>query len=194
LKSYTLLLIVVSTWGFGQHVRHYDVPKYSPSYHRSVRDVGPKPDSKVVGDKTSATFKRIYAEPAALRLLVRAECSSRPGDQELINKARQMSSPSGPPVQIDWNRVRSDEVTFYAVVSTQRKVVQLDLNARNGQYEVGGKKESKKERWEVRKLSITRRNQTCVKEKDLTDKELRIAVVNFLNHATLNNVRRPSTE
>jgi hypothetical protein len=194
LKKYALLLIAISVWGFGQHSRHYDLPKYSPSYHRSVRDVGPKPDSKVVGDKKSATFKRIYAEPAALRLLVRAECSSNPGEKELIDKARQMSSPTGPPVQIDWNRVTSDKVTFYAVVSTNRKVVRLDLSARGGKYEVTSKNESKKERWEVRKLTITRRNLTCVKEKDMTDKELRIAVVNFLNHATLNNARRPSTE
>lgn len=172
----------------------YQVPKYSPSYKRSSKDLGPHPGSKAPAGTEGAVFKRIYAEPAAIRLLVRANCGTRLGRRELIERARKLSTREGPVQHIDWEPIRGDRATFWVVASARRKVVKLELRVEEGKYKSAGEKVTPQEYWEVTRLSIGTSNANCVEEKKLTTHQLRTPVVNFLNHFTLGMYRKPSDE
>lgn len=173
----------------------YAVPKYSPSYKRTSRDIGPRPGSRVMEDARTSTFKRVYSRPAGLRLLVRANCSTNLRRGELISKARKLSTASGPVVQIDWEPIRGDKVAFWVVASASRKVTEVTLTDKDGKYVASGSKTSPQEHWEVSKLIVGGvKTSACVNEKKMESHELRLAVINFLNRFSVDFYRRPSDQ
>ena len=170
----------------------YNAPKYSPSFKLSTRDIGTRPGSEVPesGPKT-ATFRRVYSHPAGLRLLVRAKCGTNIGRKQLIERAENVSLPTGSPVQIDWEPVGSNKVVFWAVVYAEKEVVDIDLAEKNGVYAPTGKRKSKRSTWTVQKLVFpSQKGQTCIEEKRLaSSRDVRVAVLNLLNNASLNQFR-----
>lgn len=172
--------------------KFYKVPKYSPSYKRSSRDIGPRPGSKVKGGQSSETFKRIYNNPAEARLLVRVPCGVRVGRGQLIAKAKELTTPRGPVVQVDWDTIRKDQkVSFWLVSSAQRKIVTVEMDGRDGTYKKSASNDEAQMHWEAQRLIIS--PAACVKEKDLTSKDMRIAVINALNRFSVDFFRRASS-
>lgn len=159
----------------------------------TTRSVGPRPGS-VAGDDApdTAIFKRIYSKPSQLRILVRANCNTRVGQQSLIEKAKSNSLPSGPVVQLDWERVRDKEVVFWAVASSETEVVTINLEKKDGRYVSKGSQKNTTETWDVQQIIFPiAKGNPCVNETALAKRDMRIALVNFLNSTTLSNFRRP---
>ncbi len=185
------VLLLLSGTGTGSKGKSLAVPKYSPSYKQSSRDVGPLPGSHAPSE-SKTEFKRIYTQPAGLRLLVRANCDTPIARGELITRARQLTTNSGPVVQIDWEPIRGDRVSYWAVASAQRKIATHEMTPEKGKYVASEAKITAQEHWRVSRLSVKKTNCTPIKEVD--KKNLRQAVINFLNNFTVEFFRRPSSQ
>ena len=184
-----LLLLCWVSMAFGQEPQ-FRIPKYPPKLSMSSRDSGPRPGSKAP-DGAGGTFRRTYTKPAALRLLVRAPCSARIKDEALIQRAKSISLEDGPVVQIDWDVIGNQRVTYHVVLFLGRNISQINLAERDGIYKVRDKKSIKDNSWEVHKLNFKGQG-TCVTSKDLTHLGMRVAVVNMLNSASLRHFRKPT--
>lgn len=188
-----LLCIMLLTFGSGTGAKSksFAVPKYSPSYNKTSRDVGPLPGTRAT-DHPESEFKRIYSHPAGLRLLVRANCDTPIGRGDLITKARQLTTAAGPVVQIDWEPINGDRVTYWVVASAQRKVATHDLSVVEGKYVASNPKVTTQEHWRVQRLAFG--NQKCPLIKEIDSKKLRQEIFNFLNLFTVDFFRSPSTQ
>ena len=92
-------------------------------------------------------------------------------------------------VQIDWETIDNQRVAYYAVVFLGRNISQISLVAGDGIYKVRDKKSVKDNSWEVQKLNFKAKG-SCVTSKDLTHRDMRVAVVNMLNSASLRHFRK----
>ncbi len=183
------LLVMVSLAGWAQQ-SFYRVPEKPPKFKMTTRSFGTEPGSKASESSPStAQYKRVYSHPARLRLLVRAACGTTLGRQQLIERAQSVTDPNGPHVQIDWDTIRSSRVVFYVVTKTEEEVLDLDLEAKNGRYTVKNKRKSKKERWDVQRLTFDGGRKNCADVKDPDPKEVRVSVINALNTITLRHFR-----
>lgn len=172
----------------------FPIPKYPPKFSGTSQNIGPKPGSKASEDAPDqAEFRRIYFKPAGLRLLVRANCDSAIGQNELIKRAENGTLPDGPPVQMDWERIRGEEVTFWAVVAKEKEIVTISLTKKDGRYTATNTDRKTYLDWQVQKIALGNSG-VCVKEKSVTNREMRIAIVNLLNEATLQHFRKPFSE
>jgi len=193
LKSLLIPIILMCGLAYGQAAK-LSIPKQSPSYKRTSRDVGPHPGSKVAGQGGEQSFSRIYSRPATMRMLVRANCSTTINPSELINRARQLSTTSGQVIQIDWEPIQGDKVAFWAVASATRKVTKIELTEVEGKYKAGNRKTSPHEHWEVARLTIGNEVKVtkCADITKLSNSDIKKAVINFLNRFTVDFFRRPS--
>jgi len=167
----------------------YSIPKYPPKMKMSTRDAGVRPGTAVgKNDPTSASFRRTYSKPAGLRLLVRVPCSASLGREELIQRAKSISAADGPPVQIDWEAIRGGRVSYYAVIYTEKTISHVDLVARAGVYRVRSKRKITEEGWDVQRLSFGAQG-ACVRSEELTERAMKVAVINVLNTASLKHFR-----
>ena len=187
-KAVVLLALTLSFTIFGQRSK-YHIPKYPHKLKMQTREIGTRPGTKAsLRGPENDTYTRIYAYPAGVRLLVRAECGTELGRNELIQRAEKISEAKGPPVQIDWGTVRSERVSFWIVTYSVREILNIDLVAKDGKYAIQNKRKSNQDEWDVRKLTID--GNSCVVEKDLDERELRIAIFNVINQASLRNFRK----
>lgn len=171
----------------------FPLPKSAPKFSMNTKNIGPKPGSPASESAPeTAQFKRIYAKPAQLRMLVRAKCDTRVGNNALITRAKSNSLPTGPVVQMDWERIRGDQVAFYFVASFEKEIVTVEMKKQNGKYVATSTKRDKVEKWQTQQVSIpSQKSSRCIDEKKITQKEMRVAAINFLNNATLRNFRNP---
>lgn len=184
-------LLLLSGTGSGPKGKTLAIPKYSPSYKQSSRDVGPLPGSRAPdGPKTE--FKRIYAQPAGLRMLVRANCGTLIQRGELITRARQLTTASGPVVQIDWEPINGDSVSYWVVASASRKISTHEMTPEKGKYVASNPKITTQEHWRVSRLSF--KKSMCISIKEANQKTLKQEVINFLNLFTVDFFRRPSSQ
>jgi len=169
----------------------YPIPKYPPKFSSNTQNIGPRPGSKASEDAPDqAEFRRVYFKPAGLRLFVRANCDSAIGQNELIKRAENGTLPEGPTVQMDWERIKGETVTFWAVVAMEKEVVTISLQKSNGRYAASNTERQTFVDWQVQKISVGNSG-VCVKEKDVTNRQIRIAVINLLNNVTLRHFRKP---
>ena len=184
----TLLLLLITPFIQAQEPT-FRLPKYPPKLKKSTRDSGPKPGTVVKNNQPSnTTFRRVYSFPTALRLLVRTNCDTRPGRKELIDRAKAITLDDGPPVQIDWETIRGDKVSYWAVVSSNRVISHLNLGTKQGKYVVSDKKTLKQEDWDVQKLTLGK--VTCESGQKIDNKTIRKSVINILNQKSLQNFRK----
>ncbi len=188
-----LLCVVLLTFsaGTGTKNKTFSIPKYSSSYKQTSRDVGPTPGSRAPNESV-AEFKRIYSHPAGMRLLVRANCDTPIGRGDLITKARQLTTTTGPVVQVDWEPIHGDRVAYWAVASAQRKVATHVMTPNEGKYVPSRPKVTIQEHWRVERLTIG--TQQCANAKDVDGKKLKQEISNFLNLFTVDFFRRPSSQ
>jgi len=184
-----LVLLLVGSAAVAQDTL-FKLPKYPPKLKMTTRDAGIRPGTPVgKNDPSTTSFKRIYSKPAGLRLLVRVPCNSRmPSDKDLIERAGQISEAGGPPVQIDWEPVYEGEVRYVAVVYSERIISAVDLTARNGKYAVARTSKLVEDGWSVQPLDFIGVG-ACIEPTELTQRQMKVAVINILNTASLANFR-----
>lgn len=188
-----LLCVAFTVQGADQakNTKLYQIPKFSPSYKRASRDVGPRPGSKVKGGSKQELFKRIYNNPAESRLLVRVPCGTKVGRGQLIARAKKLTASRGPVVQIDWEPIKKGQkVSFWLVTSAQRKIAQIELDGSSGVYKSTDTKDEVQEHWSADPIILS--PEACIDEKEVSTKDMRIAVTNILNRFSVDFFRRPS--
>lgn len=186
-----LFLLCLPTFAQESHIK---LPKYPPKYKKTSRDMGVKPGTKVrENGPETAQFQRLYNRPAALRLAVRVPCGRSLPDKDLIDRAKAITSDKGPPTSIDWMGITGDKVSYYAVLYMERTISKVSLKAKNGVYAAASTSRNDESKWSVARLNFPKTGQ-CVDRKELTNRDMRVAVVNVLNAATLQWFRsRPGT-
>ena len=168
----------------------YRLPKFPPKYKLRTRDIGPKPGTAVtVSSPRTERFRRVYTSPAGLRLLVRVNCGASVTSDDLIKRAQEVSPASGGPVQIDWSPIRGDKVSFWVVTSLARRVVDVNLVAKDGKYQIKDKNTQEKLFWQVERLTFAE-GKNCIEEKNLSNKDISVAVINALNQHTIKYFRK----
>ncbi|MDJ0842390.1 MAG: hypothetical protein QNK37_38165 [Acidobacteriota bacterium] len=166
----------------------FTLPKHPPKLKNFSRDYGPRPGSQTT--KTgSSVFRRVYYRPASLRLLVRANCTATPDKDDLIQQAERRSLEDGPPVQVDWGSVRGSRASYYAVMYLKKTVSKIDLTARDGRYEITNKSSYQDGQWVVKRLNIPKAGGNCATTREITNRDMRAAVLNVLSEATLAHFR-----
>lgn len=160
----------------------YNVPKYPLKSGVTQLHEGTWPGSAVPeGAEPTSDFKRVEYFPTALRLLVRAECSTTIGQQELIEKAKSITTDDGGVVQIDWGRVSSDKVTFYGVFYSRTRTTDVKLTAKDGKYMIASHTINDSPVWQARRVSIRKLQGACIDEKEMTERDLKLAIFNMLS-------------
>lgn len=192
MKTLALCLTCLFTFALFAQSSSYPVPKSAPKFSTVSKNVGPKPGSKAPeGAPDRAVFKRIFSKPSKLRILVRANCGTRIGEKALIDKAKSNSLPTGPVAQLDWERIRGESVLFWAVSSSEQEVITIDLKKENGRYISQGKKRNVSETWDIQQVIFpVAKGNICVEEKKISHRDMRVALINFLNNSTLRNFRK----
>ena len=168
----------------------FSLPKYPPRLKMTSRDYGPRPGAAVSKNgKKSAIFRRVYSRPAGLRLLVKTNCTNTPKKDDLTRRAERISLSDGPPVQIDLAPGKDGKAAYFAVMYLERKISHVDLVARDGKYAVSNTRASDEGTWVVKKLNFPKQGGSCTQTRELTNREMRVALVNALNDATLAHFR-----
>ena len=166
----------------------YSVPKYpAKSEVRSLSDGVWPGRTAGENDKRSAEFKRVEYIPTSLRLLVRMNCTADVSSKDLIEKAQRSTSEHSDVVQIDWGRVTSNEVMFYGVFYTLTRTTHVTLSARDGKYMIDRHNITEDPRWEVRRITLS--DGACVDEREMTERDLQVAVLNLLTMMTGDSLR-----
>lgn len=184
-------LVSGCVWGQIEPTKYPGLPKYPYQFDSQTTYQGVWPGSRVRDPKQkTAKFQRVESNPAALRLVVRANCSKTIGQRELIDRAQESTMEKGPVVQMDWGRVDGDEdVVFWCVVMTKTRITDVDLEARDGKYKIDQYRVTETPKWEVRRLRFPKLGGACVDEDDLEPMDLKIAIQNLLNEITLKEIR-----
>ncbi|PIE02805.1 MAG: hypothetical protein CSA81_05665 [Acidobacteria bacterium] len=174
------LPLLLTVFCFGQS-KIPGIPSTPLKAKVETKFIGVKPGT-VKGEKApeEAQYKRIEYKPPFLCMLVRAECSTNVSHKELIEKAKQISSPGRATVEIDWGDISSDEVSFYAVVYLEKRITDYDLVAQDGIYQVSNADVNYQKRYQVARLPLTE-GKMCADEKTLRVSSLRYAILNLLN-------------
>ena len=139
------------------------------------------------GQPKEQKFKRIETQPPRLKLLVRADCDQRVGQQELIQKAKNLSSTDGQVVEIDWEHVTDEKVVFYAVVYFEKRVTRYNLVAKDDKYQVASSSVQIYPSWQTAKLQFPS-GQACVREKDIEIRTMKVTILNLLNRLGIYNL------
>ena len=92
-------------------------------------------------------------------------------------------------MQIDWSPIRGDKVSFWVVTSLARRVVDVNLVAKDGKYQIKDKNTQEKLFWQVERLTFAE-GKNCIEEKNLSNKDISVAVINALNQHTIKYFRK----
>lgn len=189
------LLVALSLSVFGSllwaQTPTYTIPKASGSFSLRTTDFGPRPGSAVPENgPDSETFRRVYAYPAQVRLVVRAACDAQISDKALIDEAQTASEPGKGPTQIDWQNVPANEFKLLLVLHARREEVRVPLTAKDGKYVAGGTDRKESEEWEVVEVKMPNNLNPCLKRDQISNSDLKKAVYNALNSLSLKNFRK----
>jgi len=132
------------------------------------------------GDPKTAAFKRMEYQPPTLKLLIRANCSDRLGQNELIGKAQSISSSNGDVVELDWDNVNGKNVVFYVVILLEKRLTHYKLQAKEGKYIVASSEVKVFQNWHTAKLLFPS-GKTCINEDSLPVRTMQLTILNLLN-------------
>ena len=119
---------------------------------------------------------------------MRVPCGRNLSREDLIERAKSTTLADGPPIQIDWETIRGKRVSYYAVIYTEKTISTIDLVARDGVYRVSSKRKSTDASWDVQRLTFGSQGD-CIRSDELTERQMRVAVINLLNTASLRHFR-----
>lgn len=162
--------------------------KYPKKYGLRISESGPKPGSPASDKENTAEFQRIYSYPANLRLLVRTKCGKQPKNQDLIERAKQLTEPSSPVQELDWDNIRdSDKVSYWLVIYSKQEIVNFSLQSKDNKWVVNSKSNKENELWEVKQIVI--KNKSCINYETLKKQDLQKAIHDHLIERSLSNYR-----
>ncbi len=168
----------------------YAVPKYAVKSEVKTLQEGVWPGSPVgENGESQAEFVRHEYVPTALRLLVRADCSTDINNLDLIERAKSTTTDNSPVGQIDWGRISNDQVVFYGVFCTVTRTTRVNMTANEGKYMIDRHTIDEVPKWEVRRINMAKLGGTCVDERKLVQRDLAAGVMNMLNQISGDTIR-----
>jgi len=187
MKYVWIFLLTTTIWA---QTRYPNLPTIPLDSKVEQKYEGVWPDSPFKdGDPTDAKFKRVEYLPPRIKLLVRAECSEQIGTKELVDAAKRLSSERGSLVQIDWERVNEEKVSFYVVVKFETRITRYTLKGIEGKYQVTDTKIQKDVNWKSQKL-VFPSGSACVLEEDLPVRHMQLTLANLLNRLAVPHLNK----